>query len=312
MSLRLVAHYFFPDFTWKNSIRLTSNERMPPTPRLAHPYLRRFWGIVHDYLQQIAQLLFGLILKWSDGTRLEEVLAMEVAREAGLPVPRVICYGEHPDTPHAPVSILITRIPGEELGQVDETLSEDKFSVLQELNDYLEIMRGWQNPWDGNRICSLVGTAIRSAQVPSHFAGPFESEEEFNEYLIRPSWSGSFLSETTHKETMDLFVDIVTPNGHSYKQPTGLFINNEVVSATGGQTITSLDPATDKPIATVQAASTDDVDRAVKAARAALIHPSWKKLPATERGQLMARLADLMEENRALFASIEAWDNGMF
>lgn len=42
---------------------------------------------------------------------------------------------------------------------------------------------------------------------------------------------------------MDLFIDIVTPNGHSYKQPTGLFINNEIVPATGGQTITSLDPA---------------------------------------------------------------------
>ncbi|KAJ5790617.1 uncharacterized protein N7518_007628 [Penicillium psychrosexuale] len=109
---------------------------------------------------------------------------------------------------------------------------------------------------------------------------------------------------------MSLFIDIYTPNGHKYRQPTGLFINNEIVSATGGQTITSLDPATDKPIATVQAASAQDVDRAVKAARAALVHPSWKLLPATERGQLMARLADLMEESRELFASIEAWDNG--
>lgn len=45
------------------------------------------------------------------------------------------------------------------------------------------------------------------------------------------------------KDKMDLFVDIVTPNGRSYKQPTGLFINNEIVPATGGQTITSLDPA---------------------------------------------------------------------
>lgn len=46
---------------------------------------------------------------------------------------------------------------------------------------------------------------------------------------------------------MDLFVDIVTPNGRSYKQPIGLFINNEIVPATGGQTITSLDPAYDNP-----------------------------------------------------------------
>lgn len=40
-------------------------------------------------------------------------------------------------------------------------------------------------------------------------------------------------------------MDIVTPNGRSYKQPTGLFINNEFVPATSGQTITSIDPAYD-------------------------------------------------------------------
>lgn len=41
---------------------------------------------------------------------------------------------------------------------------------------------------------------------------------------------------------MSLEIDITTPNRHSYKQPTGLFINNEFV-ASSGQTITSLDPA---------------------------------------------------------------------
>jgi aldehyde dehydrogenase (NAD(P)+) len=60
----------------------------------------------------------------------------------------------------------------------------------------------------------------------------------------------------------------------------------------------------------VHAASADDVDRAVNAAKAALVHPSWKKLPATERGVLMGRLADLMEKNKELFATIDAWDNG--
>lgn len=38
-------------------------------------------------------------------------------------------------------------------------------------------------------------------------------------------------------------MEIVTPNGHRYTQPTGLFINNEFVPASSGQTITSLDPA---------------------------------------------------------------------
>lgn len=41
----------------------------------------------------------------------------------------------------------------------------------------------------------------------------------------------------------DLFVDVTTPNGHKYKQPTGLFINNEFVAGTSGQMITSIDPA---------------------------------------------------------------------
>lgn len=60
----------------------------------------------------------------------------------------------------------------------------------------------------------------------------------------------------------------------------------------------------------VQAASAEDVDRAVKAAKAALANPAWKKLPGTDRGKLMAKFADLIEEQRELLASIDAWDNG--
>ena len=67
---------------------------------------------------------------------------------------------------------------------------------------------------------------------------------------------------------------------------------------------------TDKPIAAVHAASADDIDLAVKSAKTALGHPSWKLLPPTERGQLMAKLADLIEQNSELFATIDAWDNG--
>ncbi|KAL4786871.1 aldehyde dehydrogenase domain-containing protein [Aspergillus varians] len=106
-----------------------------------------------------------------------------------------------------------------------------------------------------------------------------------------------------------LSVDLTAPNGRRYSQPTGLFINNEFV-ASSGQTITSIDPATDKPITTVHAASAADVDRAVNAAKAALVHPSWKQLPGTDRGQLIARLADLIEQKKELFATIDAWDNG--
>lgn len=105
-------------------------------------------------------------------------------------------------------------------------------------------------------------------------------------------------------------VDLVSPNGRKYTQPTGLFINNEFVAAHSGQTITSIDPATEQEIATVQAAGEQDVDIAVQAASKALKDPSWKLLPGTERGQLMTKLADLLEQNRELLATIDAWDNG--
>lgn len=60
----------------------------------------------------------------------------------------------------------------------------------------------------------------------------------------------------------------------------------------------------------MQAAGEDDVDKAVRAARAALKHESWKHLPASDRGALMYKLADLIEQKRELLATIEAWDNG--
>jgi aminoglycoside phosphotransferase len=211
---------FMPDFTWPNHISHTVTGQIPETPRATHPQLRRLWGILHRYLRrfsrsycswvgatydnQIAQLPFGLILKWSDGTRLEEVLTMEVARRAGLPVPRVICYGEHSDSPHAPVSILMTRIPGDEFGRVYEALSEtERNSIQLQLKRYLEAMRKWKTPWGEDRVCSLLGTAVRSVRIPNHLAGPFESEQEFNEYLLKPAWPGSFPSKKEYSNALD-------------------------------------------------------------------------------------------------------------
>ncbi|KAF2009729.1 aldehyde dehydrogenase [Aaosphaeria arxii CBS 175.79] len=107
-----------------------------------------------------------------------------------------------------------------------------------------------------------------------------------------------------------LTVELQAPNGRKWAQPTGLFINNEFVPSSTGKTIESIDPATEQTIASVHAASASDIDAAVKAARAALKHPSWKQLPGTDRGILMAKFADLIEQNKETLATIDAWDNG--
>jgi aldehyde dehydrogenase (NAD+) len=70
--------------------------------------------------------------------------------------------------------------------------------------------------------------------------------------------------------------------------------------------------STEEEITSVHSASAEDVDRAVRAAHKALKNPSWKRLPATERGMLMMKLADLMEQNKELLATIDAWDNGPY
>lgn len=58
------------------------------------------------------------------------------------------------------------------------------------------------------------------------------------------------------------------------------------------------------------AATAEDVDRAVRAARAAFDAPSWSSLSGTERGALMNRLADLVQREAETLATIETLDNG--
>lgn len=68
--------------------------------------------------------------------------------------------------------------------------------------------------------------------------------------------------------------------------------------------------STEEEICSVYAATADDVDTAVAAARKALKDPSWKNLSGTERGLLMTKLADLVDANRDLLGTIESLDNG--
>lgn len=46
------------------------------------------------------------------------------------------------------------------------------------------------------------------------------------------------------------------------------------------------------------------------AARAAFNDPSWRELPNTDRGALMYKLAELIEENKETLATLDTWDNG--
>lgn len=108
----------------------------------------------------------------------------------------------------------------------------------------------------------------------------------------------------------DLIANLKAPNGRSIALPVGLFINNEFSKSSDSATITSIDPATESEICSVYAASPEDVDRAVSAARAAFNDVSWSELSPTDRGALMYKLADKIDEHKETLATLDTWDNG--
>jgi aldehyde dehydrogenase (NAD+) len=87
-----------------------------------------------------------------------------------------------------------------------------------------------------------------------------------------------------------------------------LFINNNFVPSLSGKKFESINPTTGKPITRVYEADKLDVDRAVEAAKRALLN--WKKVSPTEKGALMLKLADLMEKNQTVLSELESIDNG--
>src|SRR5437867_5849153 len=104
-------------------------------------------------------------------------------------------------------------------------------------------------------------------------------------------------------------VSVMAEPGVEIRQ-TKLLINNQWVDSASGKTFATINPATGEEICRVAEADSADVDRAVKAARAAFNFGSWRKMSAAERGQLLHRLADLIEQNRDELARLETLDNG--
>src|SRR5271169_4651779 len=91
---------------------------------------------------------------------------------------------------------------------------------------------------------------------------------------------------------------------------TKLLINNRWVPSESGKTFATVNPSTGEEICQIAEADAADVDKAVHAARRAFEHGPWRKLPASERGRLIHRLADLIEKNADELAALESLDNG--
>lgn len=216
----MVPHILRPDYNWPRPMPLTISKTTPPMPYVPDRTIRIAWGIIHRslyYFSQwycswfqipfdpnIVQLPFGLVMKWTDRTSIEEVVSMQMAEAAGIPVPKVLNCGEHPKAPfNRKISILMTRLPGVPLENSDDDLQSDfEEPWLEELKMCVHSMRLWVPP--SQSICSPIGTPLRSSRVPGHIMGPFTNQTQFFEHLISPASSHGFNSVTEYEDALAL------------------------------------------------------------------------------------------------------------
>jgi aldehyde dehydrogenase (NAD+) len=91
------------------------------------------------------------------------------------------------------------------------------------------------------------------------------------------------------------------------------FISNAWAPSSAGETLPVVDPSTGEVFAEIARGTAQDIDAAVRAARAALgeaFDGPWGRLTATERGRLLMKLAQAVTANAEEIAGLEARDTG--
>lgn len=92
--------------------------------------------------------------------------------------------------------------------------------------------------------------------------------------------------------------------------PPGQLIAGAEREGRAAELVTVLDPGTGNQLASVVAASVDDVNDAVHAARSAADDGRWSELDADRREALLHALAQLLERDADLVTELEALDTG--
>jgi betaine-aldehyde dehydrogenase len=87
-----------------------------------------------------------------------------------------------------------------------------------------------------------------------------------------------------------------------------LFIDGKFVASQSGETLATLNPHDNSPIADVSMAGREDIDLAVAAAQRAF--PAWRRMAAADRGGVLLKLAALIEANAEELARLESLDTG--
>lgn len=128
---------------------------------------------------------------------------------------------------------------------------------------------------------------------------------EFFEEVVKAKRNG----DTVQEITVEYEGFIMRANKREISVPTQMFINGKFINAENNKTTDVVNPTTEEVLCKVAAASEKDIDTAVRAAHDAF-YGTWKTMNPRQRGQIMFKLADLMEQHKEDLATIEAVDSG--
>jgi len=147
------------------------------------------------------------------------------------------------------------------------------------------------------KICNGISVDAEQVYMNTSF-------KNFVRLVITRLRGGDTKSELKFKSVM------LHGNGVDVCVPIQMLINGQFVDAKSGKTDATVNPTTEEPLCQIPEADKDDVNLAVQAAKDAFETGLWRKMNARDRGRVMYKLADLMEEHKEELAIIESLDSG--
>ncbi|KAJ3602180.1 hypothetical protein NHX12_029939 [Muraenolepis orangiensis] len=175
---------------------------------------------------------------------------------------------------------------------------------VTEVEDSTDFFKSGAASMDVVRLVEEVKLRAAGCQLQNEDVYMNTSFQEFIQMCVR-----KLRGEDGEEE---LQVDYVEKdvNNMTIRMPHQLFINGEFVDAEGGKTYKTINPTDGTAICEVSLAQVSDVDRAVAAAKEAFEEGEWGRMNPRDRGRLLYKLADLMEQHQEELATIETLDSG--
>ena len=110
--------------------------------------------------------------------------------------------------------------------------------------------------------------------------------------------------------SVEVFTSTEALQQHLGQPFLGHFIHGEFVESRSGKTFDNISPVNGHRIATVASGDSSDIDRAVSAAKHAFETGPWRHMTLADRGAVLLKLADLLDQHREQFAAVETLDTG--